>query len=166
MTANNQMKTAAIIEKPANAAQKSSDAEAVLCIWLVDDDAYCCEHLTWRLNAEPNVDCSRFFSSASSLLAALRQESPPAAILLDVQMPVMNGMEVIRSIKNLAPSAILLMLSTFFDHHLKEQALAAGAADFLLKRDSPAQIIAAIRATSAQFSSSHRTHVLAPQQLG
>jgi DNA-binding NarL/FixJ family response regulator len=72
-------------------------------------------------------------------------------------------MEVIRPIKNLSPSVILLMLSTFFDHHLKEQALAAGAADFLLKRDSPAQIIAAIRAASAQFNSSNRIHVLTPQ---
>ena len=133
----------------------------MLCVWLVDDDAYCREHLTWRLNAEPNVDCARCFSSASFLLAALRQEPAPDVILLGAQLAEMNGMEVIRPIKNLAPSAILLMLSTFFDQHLKEQSLAAGASDFLLKRDAPAQIIAAIRATAAQFSSPYRTHVLA-----
>ena len=125
-----------------------SDAEAMLCIWLVDDDLSCCEHLAWLLNVEPRVNCSRSFSSASALLATLGQESPPDAILLDVQMPVMNGIEAIRPIKNLAPATKVLMLTTFLDHRLKEQSLAAGAADFLLKRNSPAQIIAAIRAAS------------------
>jgi DNA-binding NarL/FixJ family response regulator len=125
-----------------------SDVEAMLSIWLVDDDFSCCEHLTRLLSAEPRVNCSRSFSSASALLATLGQESPPDAILLDVQMPDMNGIEAIRPIKNLAPSTRVLMLTTFLDHRLKEQSLAAGAADFLLKRHSPAQIIAAVRAAS------------------
>ena len=124
------------------------NAETRLCIWLVDDDLSCCEHLTQLLSAEPRVNCARSFSSASSLLATLGQESPPDAILLDVQMPVMNGIEAIRPIKSLAPSTAVLMLTTFLDHRLKEQSLAAGAADFLLKRNSPAQIVAAIRAAS------------------
>jgi DNA-binding NarL/FixJ family response regulator len=125
-----------------------SHAEARLCIWLVDDDRSCCEQLSWLLNAEPRVNCSRSFSSATSLLATLGQESPPDAILLDVQMPVMNGIEAIRPIKSLAPSTAVLMLTSFLDHRLKEESLAAGAADFLLKRNSPAQIIAAVRAAS------------------
>jgi DNA-binding NarL/FixJ family response regulator len=124
------------------------NAEASLSIWLVDDDLSCCEHVARLLNAEPRVECSRSFSSASALLATLGQESPPDAILLDVQMPLMNGIEAIRPIKNLAPSTRVLMLTSFLDHRLKAQSLAAGAADFLLKRDSPAQIIAAIRAAS------------------
>ena len=125
-----------------------SGAEAKLCIWLVDDDLSCCEQVARLLNAEPRVNCSRSFSSASALLATLGQEPPPDAILLDVQMPVMNGIEAIRPIKNLAPATRVLMLTSFLDHRLKEQSLAAGAADFLLKRNSPAQIIAAIRAAS------------------
>ncbi|SRR6266566_4627414 len=124
------------------------NAEARLSIWLVDDDLSCCEQVARLLNAEPRVDCSRSFSSASALLATLGQEPPPDAILLDVQMPVMNGIEAIRPIKNLAPATRVLMLTSFLDHRLKEQSLAAGAADFLLKRNSPAQIIAAIRAAS------------------
>ena len=124
------------------------DAEARLCIWLVDDDLSCCEYVARLLNAEPRVNCSRSFSSASALLATLGQESPPDVILLDVQMPVMNGIEAIRPIKNLAPYTKVLMLTTFPDHELKKQSLAAGATDFLLKRNSPAQIIAAVRAAS------------------
>ncbi len=125
-----------------------SHAEARLCIWLVDDDFSCCEQLSLLLNAEPRVNCSRSFSSATSLLDTLGQESPPDAILLDVQMPVMNGIEAIRPIKSLAPSTAVLMLTSFLDHRLKEESLAAGAAGFLLKCNSPAQIIAAVRAAS------------------
>jgi DNA-binding NarL/FixJ family response regulator len=124
------------------------NAEATLCVWLVDDDLSCCEQLALLLNAEPRVNCSRSFSSASSLLATLRQESPPDAILLDVQMPVMNGIEAIRPIKDLAPATRVVMLTAFLDYRVKEQSLAAGAADFLLKRNPPAQIIAAVRAAS------------------
>ena len=61
----------------------------------------------------------------------------------------MNGIEAIRPIKRLVPSTPVLMLATCFDHRFKKEALAAGAADFLLKRNPPAQIIAAIRAASA-----------------
>src|SRR5260370_20426923 len=163
MTANKQMKIGVIVEREGDVEVKGSGAEDVIGIWLVDDDACCREHLTWSLNAEPRVDCSRSFSS-SSLLAALRQESPPDAILMDMQMPVINGIEAIRPIKNLAPSTMVLMVTTFFDPRLQKQALATGAANFLLKRNSPAQIIAAIRAASVRFSSPCRAHVLSPQQ--
>ena len=139
------MRTGVIIERAAGGASKGTDTEAMLRIWLVDDDASCRGQLVWLLNAEPQVDCSHCFSSASSLLAALRQESPPQAILLDVNMPVMNGIEAIRLIKPLAPFTMILMLTTFFDHRLKKEALAAGAADFLLKRNLPGEMVAAVR---------------------
>jgi DNA-binding NarL/FixJ family response regulator len=129
----------------------------------VDDDANWREHLIWLLNAEPDMKCSRCFSTASSLVAEFRQGFPPDAILMDLEMPVMNGIKAIAPIKKLAPSTIIVILTTFFDHRRKEEALAAGAADFLLKRDSSAQIIAAIRAASVRFSSPRRAHVLPPQ---
>jgi DNA-binding NarL/FixJ family response regulator len=133
------------IDLISDVASKCNDAESMLCIWLVDDDAYCCEHLTWILSTKSDVKSLRSFSSVSSLLAALRQESPPDAIVMDVQMPIMNGIEAILPIKKLASSCRVLILTTFFDQQLKELALAAGAVDFLLKRNASAQIINAIR---------------------
>src|SRR5580698_1911119 len=103
-----------IIDPAEDVATKYGDAETMLCIWLVDDDANCCEHLTWTLSTMANVKSVRSFSSASSLLAALRQESPPDAIVMDVQMPMMNGIEAILPIRKLAPSCRVLILSTLF----------------------------------------------------
>ena len=147
------MKREIIIERTNGAALNNSQAKPRLCIWLVDDDVACSELLTWLLNEQPRVNCPRSFSSAISLLAALRQEAPPDVILMDVHMPAMNGIEAIRPVRNLAPATLVLMLTTFFDQGLKHEALASGAADFLLKRNPPAQIIAAIRAASARLSS-------------
>jgi DNA-binding NarL/FixJ family response regulator len=138
------MKTRGMTELAATAAPKSSDQETLL-IWLVDDDAWNSELLATSLELEPRVDCSRCFSSASSLLAALEQEYPPDAILLNLQMPLRNGIEAIQHVKNLAPFTLVLMLSTFNDSRCKQQALLAGASDLLLKCSSPGQIIAAIR---------------------
>jgi len=157
------MDTGVTFKRAAIEAAKSGDTESMLRIWLVDDDACYSEQLMWLLNAEPRVDCSVSFSSATALLAALQRETPPDAILLDVQMPVINGIEAIPPIKHLAPSTKVLMLTTFFDHLLQKQALAAGAADFLLKRNSPVQIVAAVRTASAQFGSLCYRHVLTPQ---
>jgi DNA-binding NarL/FixJ family response regulator len=153
------MEKEVIIERAGDEASNGSDAEAKLCIWLVDDDPCYCELLTCLLNADPRVDCLRSFSSASSLLAVLRQKTPPDAILMDVHMPVMNGIEAIRPIKHLSPSTMVLMLTTFLDHESKEQALVSGAVDFLLKRNSSAQIIAAILAASVRSSSACRANL-------
>lgn len=124
---------------------KNAPSDPAVRIWLVDDDACFCENMLLLLeDAKPRVDCSRSFSSALSMLTALRQESPPDVILMDVQMPDMNGVEAIRPVKHLSPSTKVLMLTTCYDVDLKGKALAAGAADFLLKRYPPARIIAAI----------------------
>ena len=145
------MKTGLINEPVKQVSFKCSDAKATLCIWLVDDDADCRERFTLLLNGEPCINCSRSFSSAISLLAALAQESPPDVILLDAQMPLMDGIEAVRPIKNLAPTTLILMLTTFFDAQLMKDALVAGVVDLLLKGNSPAQIIAAIRRATVQL---------------
>lgn len=132
---------------------KNSDDEAMLCIWLVDVDQCCREYLMLLLNTEPFVNCSRSFSSALSLLVALRQEAPPDAILMDMQMSDLSGIEAIRLVKKLAPFTGVLILANLYDHELKENTLTAGASDFLLKRYPLARIIPAIRTASNRFSS-------------
>ena len=145
MAANKHMKTMSMTEPATAAVPESREQEAPLCLWLVDEDAGNNEILASSLKSEPHVDCSRCFSSASSLLTALEQEYPPDAILLELQMPVINSIKVIRHIKNLAPFTLVLMLTTSDDSRSRQQALLAGASDILLKCSSPGQIIAAIR---------------------
>jgi DNA-binding NarL/FixJ family response regulator len=117
----------------------------LLRIWLVDDQDGFRQPLAKLLNLEPGVECARHFSSAAAVLLALQEQSPDA-ILLDVEMPKMSGVEAVQPIKQLAPATAVLMLTTFSNDEARELALAGGAADFLLKHYSPGEIVAAIRA--------------------
>jgi DNA-binding NarL/FixJ family response regulator len=117
----------------------------LLRIWLVDDDDTFRTLLAQLLNFEHGVECPLHFSSTEAVLQALQKQTPDA-ILLDVDMPGMSGVEAIQPIKKLSSSTAVLMLTTFSNHEAKRQSLAAGAAGFLLKNKSPAAIVAAIRA--------------------
>ncbi len=157
------MKAGVTFEGATGAEFKSRKVGDRFCIWLVDDDVCWCEHLTWLLNVQPGVNCSRCFTSAVSLLVELPQNSPPDAIVMDLEMPGMNGIKSIAAVRKLTSVPIIWMLTTFFDHKRRHEALAAGASDFFLKRNSSTQLIAAIRAASIQFYSTQHAHVLSSQ---
>lgn len=126
-----------------------------LCVWLVDDHDDFRQPLAQLLNLEPGVECARDFSSAAAALLALQEESPDA-ILLDVEMPKLNGLEAIKPIKKLSPETAVLMLTTFLDEAARKQSLENGAADYLLKHFSTDEIVAALRAATSPNASESR----------
>ena len=77
---------------------------------------------------------------AVELAAALE----PDAILLDVRMPRLGGIEAARKIRPLNPSVRLIMLSAYDDPALRSEAEAAGASAFLVKGCKLSQIVGAI----------------------
>jgi DNA-binding NarL/FixJ family response regulator len=66
-------------------------------------------------------------------------------LLLDLELPAMNGIEVIRTLKPSQPSLEILVLTTFADEERVFEALRSGAAGYLVKGIAPRQIEAAIR---------------------
>ena len=122
--------------------------KAAANIWLVDDDALYRELLAKILNREPDLNCTRQFSSGADVLAALKQEPKPDVVVLDNQMPGMSGIEAIQHIKKLAPNTAVLLLTTFLDSQLSEEALAAGAKVALSKSRPVETIISTIRTNS------------------
>ncbi|WP_067500419.1 response regulator transcription factor [Actinoplanes sp. TFC3] len=72
----------------------------------------------------------------------------PEVVLLDIQMPVLDGLAALRQIRAAAPTPVL-MLTTFGEAAYVDQALAAGAAGFLLKDSAADELPAAIRAAAA-----------------
>jgi DNA-binding NarL/FixJ family response regulator len=119
-------------------------------LWLVDDNATFRDLLAALLTREGGVECAGQFSSADAALSALTNESPPDAILLDIQMGGQSGLDAIRPIKALAGSVHVFMLTTFYDHDRKVCALERGASGFLLKSYAAGEILRQLREAREQ----------------
>jgi DNA-binding NarL/FixJ family response regulator len=69
-------------------------------------------------------------------------------VVMDVRMPVMDGVEATRIILELDPGARIMMLTTFEDDEYVKEALEHGAVGYLLKDMPPAELLASIRAVA------------------
>ncbi|RBP81107.1 DNA-binding response regulator [Marinomonas rhizomae] len=112
-------------------------------VLLVDDHMLVLDGLQARLELEDNID---IIATASNGLEALEKahESKPDLILMDVSMPVLNGLEATKRFKAELPSIKILMLSM---HHDKEYILSliqSGANGYILKDVSSEELVQAI----------------------
>ena len=73
----------------------------------------------------------------------------PDVVLLDIQMPVLDGLAALREIRRLVPTAQIVVLTTFGEDEYVTQALTAGAAGFRLKDSAAGELPNAIRAAAA-----------------
>lgn len=88
------------------------------------------------------------YPTAEEALKGLPQEKPDV-VLMDINLPGMNGVECVRQLKQLAPGIQAIMLTVYEDTDHIFDALAAGATGYLLKRTSSAELLEAIREVNA-----------------
>ena len=88
--------------------------------------------------------CLSQFANAEAALEALPKERP-AVVLMDINLPGMNGVECVRRLKRVAPEIQAVMLTVYEDTENIFNALAAGASGYLLKRTKSAELLEAIR---------------------
>jgi DNA-binding NarL/FixJ family response regulator len=88
--------------------------------------------------------CVGAFGAMEEALARLPVE-PPKAVLVDIGLPGMSGIEGIRMLRQLYPKAALLALTVYEDSERIFSALCAGATGYLLKRTAPARLLESIR---------------------
>lgn len=101
--------------------------------------------------------CVSQHANAEAALEALPGEQPDV-ILMDINLPGMNGVECVRRLKPLLPKTQILMLTVYEDTENIFNALAAGATGYLLKRTSRAELLDAIRDVQ-QGGSPMTTHI-------
>jgi len=128
-----------------------SGAAGVTRCLIVDDQAMVREGFAAVLAAQPGMAVAGQAADGAEavrLAAALY----PDVILMDVRMPVLDGLEATRQILSAAPGAArprVLMLTTFDLDEYVYEALRAGASGFLLKDATAAELVHAVRVVAA-----------------
>jgi len=88
--------------------------------------------------------CVSHYGTAEAALEGL-PKAKPDVVLMDINLPGINGVECVRQLKQLLPDTQSVMLTVYEDTENIFNALAAGAAGYLLKRTKSAELIEAIR---------------------
>jgi DNA-binding NarL/FixJ family response regulator len=113
---------------------------------LCDDQAFVCEGLRAILSTSPDITVVGMAYDGEEALR-LVEELRPELVLMDLKMPVMNGVQATRHIKERHPEIYVLVLTTYdFDEWVFE-AIRAGANGYLLKDTPREQLFAAIHGT-------------------
>ncbi|MBN1396458.1 MAG: response regulator transcription factor [Bacteroidetes bacterium] len=117
-----------------------------ISVWIVDDNKSFCVVLSEALNRSNSITCDRYFHSSRQAIEFLETNNhPPQVILLDIKMPGTKGVDAIESIKRIAPSTNIIMLTSYdFDTDIRTS-LKRGASGYLLKSSQPMDIIRAIQ---------------------
>lgn len=114
-------------------------------VLLVDDDPLVCQSLQVLLEKEGDIEVTHTAPNGRVAIEMCEQEQPDV-VLMDIQMPVMDGIESLKRIKRQWPSIRVMMLTTFRDERNVRLALQAGAEGYVLKSASIANMAQQIRA--------------------
>ncbi len=111
---------------------------------IVEDNKTTREGLETIINLAPRYQCVCACPTAEDALKLIPKHQPDV-VLMDIQLPYMSGVECVAQLKELAPSAQVIMVTVYEDPDRIFRALRAGACGYLLKRSTPEQILGAVR---------------------
>lgn len=115
-----------------------------ISVSIVEDSDKFRETLARVLNRAEGFKCISHYPNAEDALKALPQDKPNV-VLMDINLPGMNGVECVRQLKQAAPEIQVMMLTVYEDTENIFNALAAGATGYMLKRTPRDELLEAIR---------------------
>jgi DNA-binding NarL/FixJ family response regulator len=121
--------------------QETMSSPARTRILLADDHSLVAAGLCKLLEAE--FDLVGAVGDGRALVAAAKKERPDV-ILLDISMPLLNGVEAARQIQVAVPTAKLIFVTVHSDSPYVVEAFRAGASGYLLKRSAASELVTAI----------------------
>jgi DNA-binding NarL/FixJ family response regulator len=113
-------------------------------IFIVDDHSIVREGLRTLLAEENELDVIGEATNGAEALDAIATHQPDV-VLMDLMMPVMGGVEATRHIRQYHPKSRVIVLTSFRDDQLVQEAIRAGATGYLLKDVLKADLLSAIR---------------------
>ena len=117
-------------------------------VLLVDDHAVLRDGLRFLLEAEGDI---QIIGTAANGQEAVEQATLdcPDVVMMDISMPVMNGIEATKQICAICENTKVVILSMYHTNDYIQRALDAGAAGYLLKDSAGAELVTAIRTLHA-----------------
>jgi DNA-binding NarL/FixJ family response regulator len=108
-----------------------------------EDNKHLRESLQLLVSSSEKFECIGAFPDTRNVVAVINKLMPDI-IVTDIEMPVMNGIDATRLIKNKFPEIPILILTVFDDSERIFQSLQAGGNGYLLKNSSPDEILNAL----------------------
>jgi len=115
-----------------------------LSVIIVDDHTLFINGLCMLLQNEPDIEITNIAANGKEVLGLLHT-SAPDLILLDINMPGINGFEVLKRVKSYYPKIKVIMLSTYNEEHLIEKAKAGGANGYIFKNAEKSELLKVMR---------------------
>lgn len=110
---------------------------------IVEDDERLRKSLSLLIEGSGRCRCLASYGTAEDALKKIPQE-PPNVVLVDINLPKMSGVDLVRRLKSSMPQLQIVMHTVYEDSDQIFAALEAGASGYLLKRSSPAKLLEAI----------------------
>ena len=114
-----------------------------ITVSIIDDNSTVRKTVSQLINSDEALECIGVFGSVAEALPGLRA-NPPNVVLMDIELPDLDGVEGTRQVKREHPEIDIIMLTVFADPERILKSIQAGASGYLLKKSEPSKIIEAI----------------------
>ena len=116
----------------------------ITCIHIYDDNAVLRHGLKELLSLSKDFAVTGSYDNCQDIELKLKAD-PPNLILMDIDMPGINGIEAVKKIRRFNKTVCILMLTVFDDNNHILDAICAGASGYLLKKDVSEKLAPAIK---------------------
>src|SRR5580704_7445884 len=123
---------------------KNSDANRAIKVVIADDHALFRAGVKTALSVKKDVELIAEADNGMQLLNLLRHIEPDV-VLLDIQMPIMDGIATLPEIRKLYPNVKVIILSMHNDHSMISKLMEIGANSYLTKNSDSETIYSAIK---------------------
>jgi len=114
-----------------------------ITVSIVEDNRGTRDTLLELLRRAPNIACPHAYKTGEEALTGI-PAAPPDLALVDINLPGMNGIELVAKLKLALPKLQMLILTSYEESRLIFEALRAGASGYLLKKNIPSELLPAI----------------------
>ena len=138
----------------------------MITILLVDDHSYIRKGVRYLLETLGDIEVVATARNGIEAVAKARLHQPKV-VIIDISLPLMNGIEAIRQIRKSCPGTRLLTLSIYDDPLYVKNAVEAGATGYVLKDGIPNELLEAIRSLNSgkRYFSRKIAPLIGPQYL-